>query len=193
MPGRQHRKVSADDAPFYLIEQAINFMNVEDINTLLATVEDIAAKIKDPIAAVFVDTVSKVLPGAKEKPQEDMTLFVAACTAVRQQFRTIVFGLHHTNKDGGFRGSTVLPVAGDFIMEAKREPGAMTGSIFVHKVRDGEDGWEVHFKATKIELGDGNSSLVVDPVGAPPKNSGSDWPSRASLQGDPGRTRCGMD
>ena len=100
----QHRNVSADDAPFYLIEQAINFMDGDDINTLLATVEDIATKIKGPIAAVFVDTVSKVLPGAKENAQEDMTLFVHACTAVRQRFRTIVFGLHHSNKDGGFRG-----------------------------------------------------------------------------------------
>ena len=67
-------------------------------------------------------------------------------------------------------------------MEAKREPGSMTGSIFVHKVRDGEDGWEMHFMATKIDLGDGNSSLVVDPVGAPPKNSGSGWPSRATCK-----------
>jgi len=175
----QHRGVSADDVPFYLFEETINFMSVDDIFTLSATVEDIAASINGPIAAVFVDTVSKVLPGARENLQEDMSLFVEACTAVRQHFKTVVFGLHHTNKDGGFRGSTVMPGAGDFIILAKREPGAMTGSIFVHKVRDGEDGWELHFKATKIELGEGNTSLVVDPVGAPPKGSGSNWPSRA--------------
>ena len=42
-----HRGVSADDAPFYLFEETINFMNVEDIFTLLATVEDIAARSKD--------------------------------------------------------------------------------------------------------------------------------------------------
>jgi len=30
-----HRSVSADDAPFYLIGQAINFMDVEDIHAII--------------------------------------------------------------------------------------------------------------------------------------------------------------
>ncbi|MGM4958104.1 AAA family ATPase [Bradyrhizobium sp. 604_D8_N2_3] len=176
----QHNKVSADDVPFYLIEETINFMKEDDNSALLATVDDVVARINGPIAAVFVDTVSKVLPGARENLQEDMSLFVEACTAVRQRFRTVVFGLHHTNKEGGIRGSTVIPGAGDFIMVARRDPGSMSGLMFVEKVRDGEDGWELHFKATKIELGGGSASLVVEAVGAPPKNAGgSGWPSRA--------------
>ena len=52
---------------------------------LLATVQAIADEV-GPIAAVFVDTVSRVLPGAEENLQKDMTLFVKACDAVRERF-----------------------------------------------------------------------------------------------------------
>jgi hypothetical protein len=181
MAWEQHRQSVADGNPFFLIRQSINFMRPEDVGTLLATVEAIAAK-AGAIAAVFVDTVSRVLPGAEENLQKDMTLFVSACDAVRQRFGAVVFGVHHTNANGKFRGSTVMPGAGDFMIEVRREPGAMAGSIFAFKIKDGEDGWEQHFKVEKIALGDfgSNTSLVVDPVDQqPPCESGSGgWPSR---------------
>ena len=123
-------------------------MRPEDVGSLLATVKAVATK-AGPIAAVFVDTVSRVLPGAEENLQKDMTLFMSACDAVRQRFGTVVFGVHHTNANGKFRGSTVMPGAGDFILEVRREPGAMAGSIFAFKIKDGEDGWEQHFKVEK--------------------------------------------
>ena len=138
----------------------------EDVGKLLATVQAIAAMTTGPVAAVFVDTVSRVLPGAEENLQKDMTIFVAACDAVRNRFGATVIGIHHTNYAGGIRGSTVIPGAGDFLIETRREPGAMSGSIFAKKVKDAEDGWEQFFTVTKIKLGDivGHTSLVVDGV-----------------------------
>ena len=38
----QHNKVLADDTPFYLIRQTINFMKADDVGKLLATVQAIA-------------------------------------------------------------------------------------------------------------------------------------------------------
>jgi hypothetical protein len=174
----RHRGVNADDAPFCLIRQNINFMKLEDVAKLLETVQAVADETGEPIVAVFVDTVSRVLPGAEENLQKDMTLFIAACDAVRQRFRTTVVGVHHTNAGGGFRGSTVMPAAGDFILETRREPGAMSGSIFAKKVKDSEDGWEDFFEVTKVELGDiaGRASLCVDKTEAPAPQSG--WPSK---------------
>ena len=172
----RHRVTDADDAPFCLIRQSINFMKVEDIAKLLVTIQAVADETHGPIAAVFVDTVSRVLPGAEENLQKDMTLFVAACDAVRQRFQTTVIGVHHTNASGGFRGSTVMPGAGDFIIETRREPGALTGSIYAKKIKDAEDGWEDFFKVTKVELGDiaGRTSLVLDRIDAPLKRDR--WP-----------------
>ena len=65
----QHNKVLADDTPFYLIRQTINFMKPEDVGKLLATVQAIADLAGVPITAVFVDTVSRVLPGSDENLQ----------------------------------------------------------------------------------------------------------------------------
>jgi hypothetical protein len=162
----QHNKARADGTPFFLIRQTINFMKGEDVGKLLATVQAIADLTGGPIAAVFVDTVSRVLPGSDENLQKDMTLFVSACDAVRQRFLTTVVGLHHTSRTGNIRGSTVIPGAGDFLLEVRREPGAMNGSIFATKIKAAEDGWEQFFGVTKVEIGGiaRHTSLVVCPV-----------------------------
>lgn len=177
----RHRQTDVDDAPFCLIRQSINFMNAEDVVKLLETVQAVADETKGPIAAVFVDTISRVLPGAEENLQKDMTLFVAACDALAQRFRTTVIGVHHTNAAGGFRGSTVMPGAGAFLIETRREPGAMTGSIYAKKIKDAEDGWENFFKVTKVDLGDiaGRTSLVLDRADAPPRDN---WPPKETLR-----------
>jgi hypothetical protein len=170
-----HHKTPADAAPFAVIRQNINFMEVDDVNKLLRTVQAAQASL-GPIAAVFVDTVSRVLPGAEENLQKDMTMFVAACDAVRQLFGATVIGLHHTNANGGFRGSTVMPGAGDFLVEVRREPGANAGSIYATKIKDDEDGWEQTFTVIEVPLPGivPRTSLVVESEAIPdPRNSGN--------------------
>ena len=170
----QHRgmPISTAETPFFLIRQPINFMRGEDIGKLLATMEAIAAQVElqhpgMPISAVFVDTISRTLPGAKENQQEHMSLFVAACDAVRLRFNTVVLGVHHTNKDGGIRGSSVIPGAATFLIEARREENATEGSIYAEKIKDAPDRWEQHYKVNTVDLGFGHTSLALDPMEAP--------------------------
>jgi hypothetical protein len=174
----QKNQVLSDDSPFYLIRQTINFMKAEDVGKLLATVQAIATLAGVKIAAVFVDTVSRTLPGADENLQKDMTLFVAACDAVRLRFGATVIGVHHTSRNGNMRGSTVFPGAGDFLVEVNREEGAMHGSIKATKIKAAEDGWEQHFKVEQIHLADigGHKSLVVEPTDAQPAQERQGWP-----------------
>lgn len=176
----QKNKVLSDDSPFFLIRQTINFMKPDDVGKLLATVQAIVDRSQMPIAAVFVDTVSRVLPGADENLQKDMTLFVAACDAVRQRFKTTVIGVHHTSRSGNMRGSTVFPGAGDFLIEVNREEGAKHGFIKAAKIKAAEDGWEQHFKVEEIQLGDigGHSSLVLVATDETPKQEQNNgWPN----------------
>jgi hypothetical protein len=179
----QKNKVLSDDRPFYLIRQNINFMNAEDVGKLLATVQAIATVANTEIAAVFVDTVSRVLPGADENLQKDMTLFVAACDAVRQRFKATVIGVHHTSRNGNIRGSTVFPGAGDFLIEVNREEGAKFGSIRAAKIKAAEDGWEQHFRVEEIQLGDigGHKSLVVEATEEAPQET-SAWPDKETCR-----------
>jgi hypothetical protein len=174
----QKNQVLSDDSPFYLIRQTINFMKADDVGKLLATVQAISTIAGVKIAAVFVDTVSRTLPGADENLQKDMTLFVAACDAVRLRFGATVIGVHHTSRNGNMRGSTVFPGAGDFLVEVNREEGAMHGSIKATKIKAAEDGWEQHFKVEQIQLADigGHKSLVVEPTDAQAPQERQGWP-----------------
>ena len=181
----QNRGVVADDAPFFLLRQPINFMRGEDIGDLKALIDGAIARANCPISAVFVDTVSKVLPGAEENQQKDMTLFENACAQLRERFDCIVVGIHHTNKNGEFRGSTVIPAAADFMLEVIRHQGLLRGEIYAKNVRDGEDGWRQPFAMKKIEMNDlgSNSSLVIDgeDVVSAGQSSASQWPAKDTL------------
>jgi len=108
-----------------------------------------------------------------------VALFVAACDAVRQKFKTTVIGVHHTSRNGNMRGSTVFPGAGDFLIEVNREEGAKHGSIKAVKIKAAEDVWEQHFRVEEMQLGDigGHKSLVVEATAeAPKEETKSGWP-----------------
>lgn len=169
-------EMDANDSGFRLIRQPINFMQLADVQKLLATVQVIVDEAQLPVAAVFIDTVSRVIPGAEENQQKDMTIFVNACEAVKQRFNTVVVGLHHSNKEGGFRGSTVNLGAGDFILEVARDDRdetapfntPVTGKLIARKIKDADDNWTQEFDAVAVHFSAivPTSSLVT--VGGPP-------------------------
>jgi hypothetical protein len=187
MAWEQHFGIDANKSPFRLIRQSINFMKADDVGKLLATVQAVADETKQPVVAVFVDTVSRVLPGSDENLQKDMTVFVAACDAVRQRFGACVIGIHHTARAGNMRGSTVIPAAGDFVVEMRHEPGTGGGSIFAAKIKAAEDGWEQYFKVVKVQLSDVgmHTSLVLEASDQPPSGQSLDargWPAKEILR-----------
>lgn len=172
----------ADDAPFYLIRQGINFMAESDVQTLIRTIRLVADEAGELPALVFVDTVSRVLPGADENLQKDMTLFVAACDAVRAEFSATVVGVHHTSRAGNMRGSTVFDGAGDFLAQIEREEredGERIGVLTARKIKAAEDGWKQTFDLEEVQVGLTATSLFAAPCEAPAEaTSGSGWPSR---------------
>ena len=169
--------IKADDAPFYLIRQPINFMAEGDVGTLIRTIQVVSDSTAAP-CLVIVDTVSRVLPGADENLQKDMTLFIRACDLVREQFGTTVVGVHHTSRQGNLRGSTVFDGAGDFLAQVEREEGAEVGYLAAKKIKAAEDGWKQAFQLDKIELGLGHSSLYARPLDEPVLSikKGNGWP-----------------
>jgi hypothetical protein len=177
--------ISVDDIPFYLIRQTINFMAEADVDKLLRTVLDITNQLGEPPVMIMVDTVSRVLPGADENLQKDMTLFISACDRVREVFGSTVAGYHHTSRNGNLRGSTVFDGAGDALLSITREEGAEIGEMLAKKIKSAPDGWKQNFRLKKVELGDikGSTSLYAEPTndsaGEEPKN---DWPAKSVCQ-----------
>ena len=172
--------ISVDNIPFYLIRQTINFMAEADVDKLLRTVLDITNKLGEPPVLINVDTVSRVLPGADENLQKDMTLFISACDRVREVFGSTVSGVHHTSRNGNLRGSTVFDGAGDALLSITREEGAEIGEMLAKKIKSAPDGWKQNFRLKKVNLGDikGSTSLYAEPVeGGVGDEVKTNWPS----------------
>ena len=158
-----HLGVKADEAPFYLIRQTINFMLDTDVHKLLLTINTLCEQLGELPVMIVVDTVSRVLPGADENLQKDMTLFIKACDEVRETFGATVVGVHHTSRQGNMRGSTVFDGAGDFLFGIERDEGDMIGTMTAKKIKAAQDGWKQSFELKEVALGDikATKSLVA--------------------------------
>lgn len=178
--------INADELPFFLIHQTINFMREEDTNKLLRTINKVTQDVGQMPVFVVVDTVSRVLPGADENLQKDMTLFIGACDEVKETFGATVCGVHHTSRAGNLRGSTVFDGAADFLLSVHREEGSEIGELHAKKIKAAPDGWTQNFKLRQIDLGDiaGNTSLFAEPTDEIIAKNGEskDWPAKPICQ-----------
>ena len=177
--------INADEIPFFLIHQTINFMKEEDTNKLLRTINKVVQLTGKMPVYVTVDTVSRVLPGADENLQKDMTLFIGACDEVKETFGASVAGVHHSSRQGNLRGSTVFDGAADFLLSVSREEGSEIGQLHAKKIKAAPDGWTQNFKLRKVDLGDiaGNSSLFAEPTDEEiPEEGKTGWPSKPICQ-----------
>jgi hypothetical protein len=171
--------INADDVPFYLIRQTINFMLPTDVDRLIKTVAHVAQLTGQTPVAIFVDTVSRVLPGADENLQKDMTLFISACDALRTTFDATVVGVHHTSRAGNLRGSTVFDGAGDFLLGIEREEGETVGYLNAKKIKSAQDGWTQPFELKSVVVNDitGEGSLYACPCDEVKRDANA-WPAK---------------
>ena len=156
----KHNRLDTDDfaGRFKMIEQTINFLNVDDVDCLLETVR---RGIGRRPSLIVVDTVSRAMPGADENLQKEMTLFVRACDKLREAFSCAILGVHHAGKNGDMRGSTVLLGAGDFVFRLTRKKSATIGTLACEKMKDGPDGWEEPYSFDQISLND-NETVAAE-------------------------------
>lgn len=149
---------------FKMIETAVNFMNVDDLTKLHRTVAAELAGMGVKPALIVVDTVSRALPGADENLQKDMTRFVVGCDQLKEAWGCTVLGVHHNNKSGDMRGSSVLLGAGDFVLRLDRPVKSSIGKVTCDKQKDGPSGWEDTFLFNPIFIDAETSSLTVSKV-----------------------------
>ena len=154
---------------FRLAHETMNFMDENDVTKLCRSVDGWISSMggKKPILIV-VDTVSRVLPGADENLQKDMTIFVRACDRLRGFTGCAVMGVHHTPKNSdNMRGSTVLLGAADtacFVMKPHNE---MEGTVTAMKIKTAPSGWSWDFRMSVTPLVCGHSSLIAERIVEP--------------------------
>lgn len=135
--------------------------------TTPADVADISAVVPDG-AIVFIDTLSRAMPGLDENSGRDMGLILQGAKLIADRCSGLVILVHHTGKDDarGARGHSSLTGALDGSLWVKRV-GDMR-SWTSDKVKEGPDGESTAFKLLPVTVGmddDGVAivSCVVEP------------------------------
>jgi 5S rRNA maturation endonuclease (ribonuclease M5) len=181
---KKHHGLVNDPEGFEIITAALSFMDEACVEALTSTV---TARSKN-YRLIVVDTVSRVLPGADENLQKEMTIFISACDRLRRATEAGVIGVHHAGKSGDMRGSTVLRGAGDFVFKLEKEKGVNPITLTCEKLKDEEDGWQrtltiekiqITGPSEQIDLNKPKSSLVITGMAEANANG---WPSRGVCQ-----------
>ena len=106
-------------------------------------------------SVLAVDTVARNMIG-NENAQEDMNALVRVLDKLRRAFPgcTIIL-VHHANKQGAIRGSTVLVGAADFEYQCVRDEklGRMVVRVECRKMKDADEPEPMVMKAQVVQLG----------------------------------------
>ncbi len=127
------------DAPFMLLPMAVQFLEADDVNKLLRTIDEAMIRAAYDIGLIVIDTVSRSIAGQDENGQETMSAFVKACDKVRSHCGGAIIGIHHSGKDKerGMRGSTVLLGACDAAIRLSKSERTVT--LEFEKQKDAEE------------------------------------------------------
>jgi len=132
-----HNEVSEDDVPIWVLPTAVNFSKPDEIEMLLATIDELE-KEHGKFSLVVVDTVARSMLGADENSATDMGKFVKSCDAVKEHCGCTLLAIHHSGKDSskGMRGSSALMGAVDTSFRIKKAGEQIT--LNMDKQKDAE-------------------------------------------------------
>ena len=118
---------------------------------------------------IVIDTISRTMQGLNENAQENASAFTGLSDALRSVGEgTSVLALHHVNKDGSMRGSSVFSADADVVLRVDDrdtlEPDKLfTTSITVLKQKDAPDQQApIKYLVREIDLGEDRTTLVVE-------------------------------
>lgn len=155
----------ADPVPFFLSPTPLDL--IRDHPALIASIRGRLGDVKPGV--ICLDTVNRSLTGS-ESSDEDMSAYIRAADALRDEFKCLVVLVHHCGLDATRpRGHTSLTGALD-VQIAIKKAGDLIVSAIVEFNKDGPEGAEVVSRLVPVEIGtdddgDAISTLVVEQLG----------------------------
>jgi hypothetical protein len=111
----------AGSANVYFVPATVSLLDPSAVQELINAIRGIG-----PVA-VFFDTLHRSIPGGDENSSQDMGHAIALADRVKEELRTAVILVHHTNKGGQQeRGSTALRGAADVMVSVSNADGTIT-------------------------------------------------------------------
>jgi hypothetical protein len=111
---------------------------------------------------VFVDTQARMTAGANENSSQDMGSFNWNIDRIRELVAGEVVTLHHLNRDGEYRGSSVVPGALDTWLKVTKQNNGTTVRVECRKQKDSEEFETFHLIRHRVSLGQTESGEEID-------------------------------
>ncbi|TDY25758.1 AAA domain-containing protein [Paraburkholderia sp. BL6665CI2N2] len=153
--------------PFYTRERPIN-MHAK--NGWVRAAEDINELAAGEPGVIFIDTLSRSIPGVEENSAKDMSQVIENCQMLGRATGCMVIVIAHAgkDKDQGVRGSSTLRAAADFELAVTRHLETQWRCLKLTKSKDDVDGVEFGFTLTSVEVGvDEDGDTVCSAVAVP--------------------------
>lgn len=104
----------------------------EDVAALRQLIEKVGATL------VVIDALADIMPGGDENAVSDVQPVFMALRKIAEETRAAIVVIHHTNKAGGYRGSTAIPGGVDLMLKVESKADSPNLDITSEKVRDVE-------------------------------------------------------
>jgi len=133
----------------------------KDVNELLR----VLGELPEPPVLIIIDTQARCTVGADEDKAKDMGLFVDAVARIREEFGACTLTVHHTGwrSNGRERGSSAVRAAADTVILVEKQKDGIV-RLTCEKQKDADEFDSITLCPCTIDLGDGNSSLVLQRV-----------------------------
>jgi AAA domain len=150
---RKARPFVSGSSPFAILPTSVDFLSIESIAKLTATIQQAKEEAGEQPALVIIDTLARAMAGGEENSTQDMGVVVASADAIRAATGACVGFVHHSGKDAskGARGSSALRAATDTEILVEGVEGPRTVSIM--KQRDLDLGEKMAFGLEVVEIG----------------------------------------
>ncbi len=121
----------------YVSLEGFNLRDMKGISRLRALIERTKSQV------IFIDTLADIMPGADENSVKDVQPVLMALrrmvgeTIVEKKQIAIII-IHHTNKNGSYRGSSAMKGAVDLLLTIESPTKSQNVVFRIEKTRDGE-------------------------------------------------------
>ena len=128
-----YRKTHPDAGglPFAILPFAVNFLDTDAVDALIATIGAAETESGEKAALVIIDTFARAVAGGDENSAKDVGVAVAAADRIRTATGACVGFVHHAGKDPakGARGSSALRAATDTEILIEGQGGQRTATV----------------------------------------------------------------
>lgn len=109
---------------------AFDLGNDEDIKEIRALI------IRNKIKMVIIDALADVMPGRDENAVKDTAPIFLSLRKIAEETQAAIIVIHHSNKGGGYRGSSSIKGAIDLLLNVEKKNESNNMTFRTEKARD---------------------------------------------------------